>query len=117
MAKFRLVSAHIIRHSGHNTDVWLPGDMENEHLGAEMGTIVGDGTPYPVVSATLMMVPLDKGGDAMIADEEQRLANNRASMNPVDQLPTSVGEPRDDYDERYIPGFAGVQRPKGKRAP
>lgn len=120
MAKFRLKSAHQMRNievrsTAHSTDVWLPGDKENEHLGEEKGTIVGTGTPYPVVSATLEMIPLDEEGEEMIAAEEHRLARNHASMNPVDQLPITlqqlIGGGRDDYDERYIPGFAGVPRP------
>ena len=115
MAKFRLRTAHQLRHSELKTDVWLPGDKENEHLGDERGTQVGDGTPYPVVSATLEMVALDEEGRAMLEIEEARLAHASASMNPIDQLPVTLqallGHGRDDYEDRYVPGFPGTQRP------
>ena len=120
MAKFRLKSAHQMRNVHLNSDAWLPGDKENEHLGDERGTLVGTDTPYPVVSATLEMVALDEEAEVMIAAEEERLARNHASMNPVDQLPITlqqlVGGGRDDYDERYIPGFAGTPRPAPRAA-
>lgn len=109
MAKFRLKMAHQLRHSGVNSDVWLPGDQENEYLGDEKGTLVGDGTPYPVASATEFMVPLDEEAEKMIRDEQARLRGNHTSMNPVEHLPLTMQ--RDDYDDRYVPGFPGVQRP------
>jgi hypothetical protein len=113
MAKFRLKAAHQLRHSGVDSDVWLPGDTENEHLGDEKGTLVGDGTPYPVKSATIEMVALDDEAEAMIRDERDRLARNHTSMNPVEHLPTVLQAlvQRDDYDDRYVPGFPGVPRP------
>ena len=94
MAKFRLKMAHQMRHSGVDSDVWLPGDTENEHLGDEKGTLVGDGTPYAVRSATIEMVALDEEAEIMIRDERDRLARNHT-----------------DYDDRYVPGFPGVPRP------
>lgn len=114
MAKFRLLSAHQLRHNqySHAGDMWLPGDKENEHLGDEKGTLVGDGTPYPVVSATLEMIPLDEEAEAMIEAEKERLAKGAGTMNPIDQLSTIMQANRDDYEERYIPGFDGKQRPR-----
>ena len=115
MAKFRLRSAHQLRNSELKTDMWLPGDKETEHLGDERGTLVGDGTLYPVVHATLEMVALDEEGEEMLQREQVRLSNNHASMNPVDQLPITLqqllGTERDDYDDRYVPGFPGIPRP------
>ena len=100
--KFRLKSAHFIE-----GDKWLPGDKENEHLGDDKGTIVGDGTPHQIKSPTLEMVPLDEEAEKALDAEMERLARNSASMNPVDQLPVRG----DDYDERYVPGFPGTKRP------
>jgi hypothetical protein len=115
MAKFRLKAAHQMRNSETKTDALLNGDRENEHLGDEKGMIVGDGTLYPVVHATLEMVALDEDAEEMLRAEEDRLARSQASMNPVDQLPVTLqqvfGIGRDDYDDRYIPGFPGKQRP------
>ena len=107
MARFRLRSAHQLRHNEYKTDVWLPGDKENEHLGDERGTLVGDGTPYPVAAATLEMIPLDEDAERMLRKEEERLAGQ--TMNPIDSLPLVVV--RDDYENRFVPGFPGVQRP------
>ena len=121
MAKFRLKTAHQLRNSELKTDVWLAGDKEHEHLGDEKGTLVGDGTLYPVVSATLEMVPLDPDAEIMIEREHARLARSQGAMNPIDQLPVTLrellGQGNDDYEERYVPGFPGTQRPtlvKGK---
>jgi hypothetical protein len=115
VAKYRLLTAHQLRHEGLKSDVWLPGDKENEHLGDERGTVVGDGTDYPVVSPTVQMVALDTSGEAMLDGERSRLARNETSMNPIDNLPTTLaqllGGGRDDYDDRYIPGFPGTPRP------
>lgn len=119
MAKFRLLSAHQLRNSAYNSDVWLPGDKENEHLGDERGTLVGDGTSYPIASATLEMVPLDEEAEAMMEAERERLARGAASMNPVDQLPVimqALAGNQDDYEKRYVPGFDGKQRPQQKGA-
>src|SRR5215204_6057546 len=117
MAKFRLLSAHQMRNNIFNTDVWLPGDKENDHLGDERGTIVGDGTPYPVVSATLEMAALDEEAEAALEVERERIARGAASMDPVGQLPIlmdALNAGRDDYDRRYTPGFPGQQRPQAK---
>lgn len=114
MAKFRLKVAHQLRHSDLKSDVWLPGDKENEHLGDEKGTLVGDGTPYPVLSATTEMVGLDPEADESIRQEEIRLTRAQASMNPIDHLPNTLRDifsARDDYEDRYIPGFDGKPRP------
>ena len=115
MAKFRLKTAHQLRHAELKADVWLPGDKENDHLGDERGTLVGDGTPYAVANATLEMVPLDEEAEVMLRAEEDRLARSNATMNPVDQLPVTLqqllGVGRDDYEDRYLPGFPGTPRP------
>ena len=115
MAKFRLKAAHHMRNSETKTDALLNGDRENEHLGEERGTVVGDDTLYPVVHATMEMVALDSEAELMLHAEEERLSRASASMNPIDQLPVTLrqalGVDRDDYDERYIPGFPGTQRP------
>lgn len=115
MAKFRLLSAHQLRNSELKADVLLLGDKETEHLGDEKGVIVGDGTSYPIVNATLEMAALDAEGEEMLEQERERLMRNNASMNPVDQLPVvlaQLAQGRDDYDDRYIPGFPGVPRPQ-----
>jgi len=114
MAKFRLLAAHQLRNTELKADVLLLGDRETEHLGDERGTLVGDGTPYPVVHATLEMLPLDADAEAMLEVERERLASNHASMNPIDQLPVMLAQlaGRDDYDNRYVPGFPGVARPQ-----
>jgi len=112
MAKFRLLSAHQLRNTDLKADVLLPSDKETEHLGEERGMIVGDGTMYPVIHATLEMLPLDEEAEAMLNVERERLVRNHASMNPVDQLPVQVVGGRDDYDDRYIPGFPGIPRPQ-----
>jgi len=112
MAKFRLLAAHQLRNSDLKADVLVLGDRETEHLGEERGMIVGDGTNYPVVHATLEMMPLDDEAEAMLDVERERLAHNHASMNPVDQLPVQMAGGRDDYDNRYVPGFPGVLRPQ-----
>lgn len=122
MAKFRLRTAHQLRNTELKHDAWLPGDKENEHLGDERGTVVGTGTAYEIASATLEMVPLDAEAEAMIEAEEARLARAQASMNPVDQLPVTLREmmgigARDDYEDRYVPGFAGTPRPEARPAP
>jgi hypothetical protein len=115
MAKFRLLAAHQLRNTDLKADVLLLGDKETEHLGDERGTLVGDGTPYPVVHATLEMLPLDAEAEAMLNVERERLSRNHASMNPIDQLPVVLAQltgGRDDYDDRYLPGFPGVPRPQ-----
>ena len=115
MAKFRLLTAHQLRNSELKADVLLLGDKETEHLGDEKGVLVGDGTLYPVANATLEMVALDAEAEDMLERERERLVRNNASMNPVDQLPGVLAhlvQGRDDYDDRYIPGFPGVPRPQ-----
>jgi len=112
MAKFRLLAAHQLRNSDLKADVLVLGDRETEHLGEERGTLVGDGTSYPIVHATLEMLPLDNEAEAMLDVERDRLASNSASMNPVDQLPVMLAGGRDDYDNRYVPGFPGTARPQ-----
>ena len=112
MAKFRLLAAHQLRNSDLKADVLVLGDRETEHLGEARGTLVGDGTQYPVIHATLEMLPLDDEAEAMLDVERERLSRNHASMNPVDQLPVQMASGRDDYDDRYLPGFPGVLRPE-----
>lgn len=114
MAKFRLKIAHQLRNVQFDSDVWLAGDKENESLGDEKGALVGDGTPYPIKSATIEMVPLDEEASSMISLEEARLAKNGGGMNPVDQLPMVMQAliQKDDYEARYIPGFPGQPRPR-----
>ena len=92
MAKFRLLAAHQLRNTDLKADVLLLGDKETEHLGDERGTLVGDGTPYPVVHATLEMLPLDAEAEAMLNVERERLSRNHASMNPIDQLPVVLAQ-------------------------
>ena len=110
MAKFRLLAAHQLRNSDLKADVLVLGDRETEHLGEQRGTLVGDGTPYPVVHATLEMEPLDEAAELMLNVERERLGRN--SMNPIDQLPVQMTGSRDDYDDRYLPGFPGMVRPQ-----
>ena len=110
MAKFRLLAAHQLRNSELKADVLVLGDRETEHLGDARGTLVGDGTPYPVIHATLEMEPLDDEAEAMLTVERERLGRN--SMNPIDQLPVQMVGGRDDYDDRYLPGFPGTERPQ-----
>lgn len=115
MAKYRLRTPHEVEVQDGSQRVWLPGDVTNESLGDERGALVGDGTPYRVRWPTLEMIPLDDEARAAIAEEEERLRLNQATMNPIDELP--IGP--DDYEERYIPGMEGVQRraPKPDGAP
>ena len=115
MARFRLRAAHYLMNAEMKTPAWLPGDTDNEHLGPERGTVVGDGTPYPIESATTEMVPLDAEAEAMIAAEEERLALNGGTMSPVDQLPGTTGG-RDDYESRFVPG-SNKPRPVQKGLP
>ena len=105
--RFRLLSAHY-----WDGDAYLPGDKEmfTDH-GPERGTIVGDGTPYKVTTATLEMVPLDDEAEDLLEMERKRLSDARAAMNPIEQLPLRMSKP-DNYDARYIPGFPGVKRPE-----
>ncbi len=98
--RFRLRSAHYFPE-----DYLLMGDKENEHLGNERGTIVGDGTPYKVTSPTTEMVPLDEEAEEALALEIDRVKRN-GSMNPVDQLPLNT----DAWETRNVPGFPGVKR-------
>ena len=121
MAKFRLKTAHQLRNTELNHDAWLPGDKENEHLGDARGTLVGTGTPYAITHATLEMVPLDAEAEAMFEAEEGRLARAQASMDPVNQLPVTLRammglSAHDDYEDRYLPGFAGTPRPEARQA-
>lgn len=106
--KFRLLSAHYI-----DGDKWLPGDKENEHLGDEKGTIVGDGTPHPIKTPTIEMAPLDEEAEETLERERERLTHNsaagQATMIPVDQLALTI---RDDFEQRFIPGFPGTPRPQ-----
>lgn len=85
MAQYKLKSPHYII-----GDKWLDTD-----------TVVGDGTEHVIVSPTIEMEPLDDEAREMIAREEQRLADNQASMNPVEELPMQM----DTFEERYVPGF------------
>lgn len=118
MARFRLKTAHQLRHTELNSDVWLAGDKENDHLGDERGIIVGDGTSYKIVHPTLEMEALDAEAEDLLEKERDRLARAAASMNPIDQLPTTIrellGGSRDDYEERWVPGFPGTARPERK---
>lgn len=81
-------------------DHYLNGDKEN---GLELGTIVGDGTPYPLQHLTLFMTPLDAEAEKALEEEEARLARKEGSMNPVEQLPTT-------FEDNYVPGL-NVRRP------
>lgn len=115
MAKFRLKTAHVMRHSMFESEVLLTGDKEAEDAGrTEGGALVGDGTPYKVESATLFMEPLDDEARAMIEVEEQRLAATGASMNPLELLSRQLSIPQDDFEKRFIPGFPGTPRPAVK---
>lgn len=105
MAKYRLRVAHEME-TNDGQRLWLPGDVTNEPLGEERGTIVGDGTPYKVRWPTLEMIPLDAEAEAAIKREEERLRLNQGTMNPIEDLPISA----DDYESRYIPGMEGRQR-------
>lgn len=118
--KFRLRSAHYFP-----GDVWLPGDKENESFGDDRGTVVGDGTKFPVFSIlaeerpkdamtpTTEMEPLDEEAEQAMEELREWLAAGGRVVNPVEALPLG-GEPVDDYDKRYLPGFAGTPRPQGK---
>lgn len=112
MAQYRLLTAHYI-----DGDKWLPGDKENEYMGDERGTIVGDGTEHKVRWPTLEMAPLDDEAREAIAREEARIAANQASMTPVEDLALRM----DDYETRYVPGFPKAKRgesiPDGAPAP
>ena len=116
MPRFRLKSAHHLWNEDFKAPALVNGDMENEHMGDEKGTVVGTGTPWRVDSATIEMVPLDAEAEAMLAAEEERLARNNATMNPIERLPMTAGDVRDDYDDRFIPGFPGKPRPQAKAA-
>jgi hypothetical protein len=95
MAKYRLRTAHYLPE-----DKLLPGDLENEQFhGPERGTIVGDGTPYPIKWPTLEMVALDDEAEAMLEKERERITANNASMNPIEELSL------DAYETEYVPGF------------
>ena len=109
MAKYRLKSAHYL-----TGDVYLLGDAETQDRGYEMGTIVGDGTPYKVQWPTIEMEPLDDEAREMIAKEEERLRLNGAAMNPIEARPVGA----DEYEQNYIPGFGQRRRePKPHGAP
>lgn len=113
MAKFRLKTAHVLRHNVAESEVMLMGDkeLEEQGLGEEKGAIVGDGTPYPVTSATIDMEPLDDEAREMIAAEEERLTQNQASMQPMELLARTMGQPVDDFERRYLaPGQPRPQR-------
>lgn len=93
--KFRLLSAHYF-----DGDKYLEGDKENENTkGENMGTVVGDGTPYPVRWPTLEMLPLDPEAEALLEKERERLRLNQASMNPIEELSM------DAYEAEYVPAF------------
>lgn len=104
--KFRLLSAHYFPN-----DKLALGDTELSDRGEEKGTIVGDGTEYPIcpLSApkvgamfpTLEMAPLDDEAEEALQEERERLNRNAASMTPLEQLPLQG----DDYERRYVPGF------------
>jgi hypothetical protein len=98
--KFRLKSAHYLEN-----DIYLPGDTEMSSFGDEKGTVVGDGTPYPIVWPTLEMEPLDEEAEAFLEKEKERLRMNDASTTPIDDLPM------DKYEENYIPAFNRPRRP------
>jgi hypothetical protein len=108
MAKYRLRIAHEME-TNDGQRLWLPGDVTNESLGDEKGTIVGDGTPYKVRWPTLEMEPLDDEAKAAIAKEEERLQINDGVRDPIEALPIGPAVV-DDYEERYIPGMDGRRR-------
>jgi len=105
MATYRLRIPHELE-TNDGQRLWLPGDVTNEPLGDERGTIVGDGTPYRVRWPTLEMIPLDDEARAAIRKEQERLDINQGTMNPIEALPIN----EDDYEERYVPGMEGRQR-------
>lgn len=112
--KFRLLSAHYL-HRDDGLGVHLLGDKEM--AGADppanwrpkegqdfdnRGEIVGDGTPYPVEWPTLEMEPLDDEAREAIEKEQQRIATNAGSVNPVEDLP---------LEQDWVPGFNVRRRP------
>lgn len=101
MAKYRLKRAHYLE-----GDFLLMGDMENEHLGDEKGTIVGDGTGYPVKWPTLDMEPLDDEAREMIEKEKRRIEMDSGTMTPIED-----GTPLNEYEKDYVPGTNNRRRP------
>jgi hypothetical protein len=118
MARFRLKTAHVMMHTSYSTEVVLEGDKEaiDAGKGEEKGTIVGDGTPYKVVSATLEMEPLDDEARVMIDEEIDRLSKLQGSMQPLELLAKQFGAPVDDFEKRFLPGFPGTPRPQAPTA-
>jgi len=114
VAKFRLKTAHVLRHTLYESEVLLQGDKEAQDagLGDERGTLVGDGTPYKVASATLFMEPLDDEAREMVAAEEARLVEAGTSMNPLEHLAKLVNAPTDEFEKRFLSGFPGTPRPQ-----
>lgn len=117
--KFRLRSAHY-----WPGDLYLEGDRERG--GGEDGTVVGDGTQYPitvlskynprlreqVMLPTLEMVPLDAEAEAALEEEQQRLDATQASMIPIEQLARQMeaGRISDQHEATYVPGFDNARR-------
>jgi hypothetical protein len=113
--KLRLKSAHYFP-----DDKYLYGDKEREGE----GTLVGDGTPYPVVAfskakpgemcPTLEMEPLDDEAREALEEEHERLAATQASMLPLEQLARTIGQVQnmDMYEQQYVPGQGNVKRGK-----
>jgi len=118
--KFRLRSAHFFP-----GDMYLKGDKELGG-GEDGGTLVGDGTPYPVVplsavpgreqvmTPTMEMVPLDEEAEAALEEERVRLDATQASMIPIEQLARHLETTRisDQHEEKYVPGFNHTRRGK-----
>jgi hypothetical protein len=104
MAKFRLLSAHYL---DVNAGTWLPGDKEEFDAGKgdERGTIVGDGTEYPIKWPTLDMVALDEEAEMLLERERQRLITNDGSRDPVEELAM------DGFEQNYIPGSNKRRKP------
>lgn len=121
--KFRLRSAHYFPN-----DKLLLGDNETADKGEEKGTIVGDGTEWPMCALsapvagamfpTIEMIALDEEAEEALAEEEGRLRANMAAMNPLDKLPMQMGAAAsmDTFEERYVPGFNVKRENIGKAA-
>jgi hypothetical protein len=117
--KFRLRSAH-----------YFPGDMyligDRETGGDSGGTIVGDGTQYPVVALskrpekeqcmtpTLEMVPLDEEAEEALLEEQARIDATAGSMIQIEELAQQMAalSVSDKHEVKYVPGFDNARRGK-----
>lgn len=113
--QFRLKSAHYFPN-----DMYLPGDRET----GDNGTVVGDGTRYPVVkfserkpgdmTPTIEMEPLDEDAEAALEEERERLASVDGGVLLMEQLAQQLQtmQVSDPHDAKYIPGFGNTRRGK-----